>query len=795
MLVSYNWLKSLVDIDDITIDEIAKRLTFAGVEVEEVYKLSNATNLIVGEVKKCEAIPDTHLHLCEVDLGSKYGIKQIICGAPNVRVNLKVIVALPGAKLLGGEIKITTIRGYTSNGMLCSLLELGVDAKFVSSADLTGIHELSDDFMIGEVNVLDKLGLDDTIFNLKLLANRPDLLSMYNVAKEVATLFDKKIKPLPKAKFNEIGISFKVNSLTDKCPQFSSRIIKGIKVKESPLELKKYLVAMGVRPINNIVDIGNYIMLLTGQPLHMYDYDKLPKKELIVRDDYQGSFIALDEKKYALNKGDLVVTCNNEVMCLGGVMGGLSSANDNNTVNIVIEAANFDYASIRRTSTRLNLISESSIRFTHGINPNQYNEVIDLATLLVKKYCGYTSISKIITFDKIKHVDKTIHVSSKTINDILATSYSTKKIVDTLTKDHFKVKNVKDDKFDVIVPNHRIDIDGVNDLSEEVVRILGFNDVKNKLPELHTKLGIYTDKQRKILDIRQHLRSLSLYEVLTYVLVNQKRSQEFRYLNNEEPYKLLNPMTDDHAYVRANLIPSLLDVVSYNLAHQNKDFGIFEVSDINHGSNKDIYLGVALTGNHKLQGELKKESYSFYYLKGILESIMEKLGIEKNRYQLQEWDKNNKEMHPTRSAKVIINHNIVAYLGELHPINYANYNIKNNRVYIMEINLSALLNLLTGAIRFKAISRFPIVTRDLALLLDKKRKVADIYNIIKKSGGALVKRIAVFDVYSDFNLMNKKSIAVTISIANDNATLKDSEINEIMEKIKVALLKENISIR
>lgn len=795
MLVSYNWLKSLVDLDGIAIEEIAKRLTFAGVEVEEIYKLSTATNLIVGKVIKCEAVPDTHLHLCEVDLGPKHQKTQIICGAPNVRANLKVIVALPGAKLPGGEIKVTTIRGFTSNGMLCSLLELGVDSKYVSPIDLTGIHELSDEFTIGDSNVLDRLGLDDTILNLKLLANRPDLLSIYNVAREVATLFNKKIKPLPKTKFNEVTETFNVNSLSKKCPQFSARIIRNIKVGESPLELKKYLIAMGVRPINNIVDIGNYIMLLTGQPLHMYDYDKLPKKELIVKSDYHGDFIALDEKKYALNDGDIVVTSNNEVMCLGGVMGGLSSANSQTTTNIVIEAANFDYASIRRTSTRLNLISESSMRFTHGINPSQYNGVLDLATLFIKKYCGCSSISKIITFDTINHQEKIIHASFKTINNILATSYSPSVIKNTLTKDYFKIKNVRGNTFDAVVPAHRIDVDGVNDLAEEVVRILGFNDVKNELPQLQTSIGIYSDKQRKTLNIRKHLRSLSLYEVLTYVLVNAKRSQEFHLLNTDTPYKIINPMTDDHAYVRTNLIPSLLDVASYNLAHQNKDFGIFEVSDVNHGEHKDVYLGVVLTGNHKLQGELKKEEYSFYYLKGILESIMEQLGIEKNRYQLQELDLNNRELHPTRSANVIINRNRVAYLGELHPNNYATYNIKNNRVYVMEINLSALLDLPTGSVRFKAISRFPSVTRDLALLVAKNQKVIDIYNIIKRNGGNLVKRVAVFDIYKDSTLLDKKSVAVSISIANDNATLKDNEINETIERIKTALLKEGISIR
>ena len=796
MLVSLNWLNELIDIHDISVDELKNKLTFAGVEVESVNKLSTATNLVVGKVISCESVPDTHLHLCQIDLGNKYGSKQIICGAPNVRKDLKVIVALPGAKLPLGEIKVSTIRGYESNGMCCSLLELGVDEKYVSEADKTGIHELDDSVEVGREDVLKLLGLDDTILNLKLLANRPDLLSIYNVAREVATLFNRELNKYEIKKFNTTPIDFKVSSETNKCPQFSIRVIKGITVKESPDDLKEYLIASGVRPINNIVDIGNYIMLLTGCPVHIYDLDKLPKNELIVKNNYDGDFVALDEKHYQINRGDLVVKSNNEVMCLAGVMGGLNSSDTVTTKNIVIEAANFDGASIRRTSTRLNLASESSNRFVHGINPTLYASVIQIATMFIDTYCGLNEVSEIKTYEYKRHKNLVIKTNAKKINAILGTNYDAAFIAEILNRDHFKT-TVTNKKLTINVPKYRIDIDGVNDIAEEVIRLTGFKDVKNELPMLKTAPGLLTINQRKKKDIESYLRNAKLYETLTYVLVNEKLSKGFRYLNKELPYKLINPLTDDHQYVRASLIPSLLDVVSYNLAHQNKDFGVFEISDINVNDKKDLYIGIVLTGDNKYQGELKKYPYSYYTLKGYLEAIMSILGIEKNRYQLKEWlDNASKEMHPTRSACVYIGKDLIGYLGELHPSCYDNYDIKNAKAYVMELNLGALISTPTGSVKFKAIAKFPSVTRDLALVVSKDINADTVINIIKRNGGAFIKEVNVFDVYTDASLLNNsKSIAVKLTLLNENATLKDQEINETIEKIKIALLKENIHLR
>jgi len=429
MLVSVKKLNEYVDIKDIDASSLAKGLTFAGVEVEEMVTLASATNLVIGEILTCENHPDSdHLHVLNVNLGEKYGVNQIVCGAPNARKGLKVIVARPGAKLPQIEIKPSVIRGVESNGMCCSLVELGVDIKYLNEYQTKGIEELPRDAPVGEENVLGYLGLDDTILSLNVLANRPDLLSIYNVAREVGAIFSRKVNiPVVEHKADFVT-DLKVGSDTDKCSQFSGCEIRGIVTKPSPKYVQEFLMAEGVRSINNIVDIGNYVMLLTGQPLHMYDADKLTKKELIAKSDYSGEFIALDENKYELNEGDIVITTDNKPMCLGGVMGSLECAVDENTKNIYIEAASFDSASIRRTSLRLGLVSESSQRFVKGTNHFQSEEVIALASELCRELAEAKEVSNIVTYQKEEKKQQVVKTSINKINNRLATSSLKKRL-------------------------------------------------------------------------------------------------------------------------------------------------------------------------------------------------------------------------------------------------------------------------------------------------------------------------------------------------------------------------------
>ncbi len=785
MKVSLKWLNQYVKIDDIDPKEIANKLTFAGVEVESIDKLASASGLVIGKILTCVPHPDSdHLHILNVDEGDKYGVHQIVCGAPNARVGLKVIVAREGAVLPKLTIAKGKIRGVESDGMCCALYELGVDKKYLSEAQCNGIEELPEDAPIGNENPLGYLGYDDTILDLSLLANRSDLNAMENVALEVSTLFRRPVK-LEDKKIDPSYIKeeeFKVGSETEKCPSFSARIVRSLKVGPSPKWLQEILLSEGVRSINNVVDIGNYVMLYTGQPLNMYDLDKLKEKELIVKDDYEGSFLAMDDKEYALLKGDLLVTSGQEGACLAGIMTSKSAEVDLHTKNVVIESAVFHSASIRRTSSRLGLISESSSRFVKGINKDQAHRVLELAASMLLELAQGESVSQEFVFDTLKHDKKMIETSFSYINARLGTSFTREEIMEVLAADHLSPV-AKEDSLLVTIPSSRIDIGGEADISEEVIRLLGFDHVKSKLPDGVSLQGL-TESQKKKQSIRHFLRSIGMNEVFTYTLVNQEMASSFRYLKKGENYRLANPMTDDHEYVRASLIPSLLSVAEYNLSRQIKDFSIFEVSDIDTKTEQGSHLAAVFVGKESLQGALKSLPYDFYSAKGVLEGIMAMLGVNANRYQLARLPKENgkEEFHPGRSAVVLMGKTPIGVMGELHPSLLKKLGLGKSAV-ALELDLTALLNLKVSPTKALVPSKFPSVTRDLAFVIDDKVSYLDIRREIGRVD-SLVKDVRVFDIYQGEIIgKSKKSMAISIDFSNADRTLKDEEVNAIMEKI------------
>ena len=783
MKVSLNLVKKYVDLEGLTIDEIAHRLTFAGVEVEGYEKLASGTNLVVGQVLTCENMPDSdHLHLTTVNAGSKYGVLHIVCGAPNVRKGLKVIVATDGAILPGGTIKKGAIRGHTSEGMLCSLLELGVDSKFLSEKQTKGIEELPDSYEVGNENVLSLLGLDDVVLDLKLLANRSDLYSILNVAKEMETLFERKTN-LPNVKVtSNLKEAVPVNSKTEKCPQFSSRLVKNITVKESPSWLKDALRSSGIRSINNIVDIGNYVMLLTGQPLHMYDYDKLSKKELIVRDDIECDFVALDEKTYKVQKGDICITSDGKVMCLGGIMGSLACSVDEKTKNVVVEAANFDYASIRRTSIRLNLSSDSSMRFVKGINPNQYNFVMDLTAQLLLDLCDAKEVGNVETYLKSKYEQKIIKSFYKYINDRLGTSFTNSEIKNALERAFILVKeNVNE--FDAYIPDARIDIKEEADLSEEVIRILGFEHVKSELPNMQLSVGGLEENLQKKRLIRNYLRGIGIDEVLSYSLIREKEVKQFAILNKDEPYKVMNPLTDEHEFVRTNLLPSLMNVLTYNLNHQNENLAFFEVSDLfSKEGKKCIHLGLVVEGNDQRRFALNNEAYNFYHLRGVVDNIFALFDIDEKRIQVER--ANLKEFHPGKSAIVKLDGKVVAVYGELHPLTKKSYHLERENVLVLEMDLGIVFSTKTSQKKMNHISRFPSVKRDFALLLQDKVTSKEVITEIKKINRELISRVEVFDVYKGEHIKEGYySLAISVYFGSMEKTLSEQEITEIEKKV------------
>ena len=782
MLVSLKEIAKYVDISGLTPEEIASRLTFSGIEVEEIKTLSQATNLVVGKVISCLPHPNSdHLHVCKVDIGTE--ILDIVCGAPNCRKDLKVIVAKVGAKLPGGEIKAGKIRDEVSNGMLCALNELGVDAKFLKDEQIKGIEELDDSFEVGDTEVLAKLGLDDVILDLNLLANRSDCYSLYNVAREIGALFNRKVT-IPSYEDEGTYVSEIIpGSETDKCDEFYLKEFNDIKIQESPKWLKEVLRSQGIRSIDNIVDIGNYVMLLTGQPIHMYDKDKLAGKDLTVKDTYSTKVVALDDKEYEIIPGDLIVASGDIPSCIGGVMGLKNVEVDENTKNIVVEVARFHHASIRHTSNRLGLVSDSSQRFVKEINPHQASSVLNLVSHLLKEVSVYSKESKISKYDIVDHTQKVIECSYSYINKRLGTDFDKETIKNTLNSLYFELSEKDEDNFTVKVPFSRIDVDGKADLSEEVVRYNGFSNVKSALPYMETTVGGLKVEEKKERAIEDLLLNRGFDEVLSYVLISEKDHSLFNYVNLDTEYKVLNPLTEDRKYVRKNLLTSLLRCAEYNLNHKNNDFKIFEISPIQTVNKIETHLVLGFFGNEYRQDHFAARPYDFFDAKGVLEAILAMFNIAESRIKIERIE-NSKELHPGRSAKIILDGKILAVLGELHPSIKNEFSMKNTTATVLEMNLSVLFASRSANNRFTQISRFPTVTRDYAFIVKEDIKFLDIKRELKKAS-SLIKDIVLFDIYKGEHVKEGYiSLAVTVYFTSMDHTLKDEEIQAVDKKIR-----------
>ena len=661
MKLSTNFVKDYVDID-VDVKTLAEDMTRVGNEYDSAEKLVNASKLIIGEVKTCKMHPDSdHLHICTVDVGNE--ILNIVCGAPNVREGLKVIVALPGAKLPGDvTIKKGVIRGEESNGMLCSLLELGIEAKFLTEEQKKGIEELPQDAIVGE-DPIKFLGLDDEVIDFELTANRGDLLSILGMANEIGAIYDTKTREI-ELSYNEegedINNSFKVDIQTDNCSLFLVKKAENVTIKESPRFIKNRLMASGIRPINNVVDISNYVMLEVGQPLHFYDYDKLGNK-IVVRMANEGEKLTtLDNIERTLNKEDIVIATDEKSIGLAGVMGGLETEVEDYTKNIIIESAIFDSVKVRKTSKKI-LRSEASNRFEKGIDPNRTYMAIKRACHLLEKYADAKIISGMVCFDKTDKTDKEIEIKYQDINDVLGTNIESKDILDVFRRLGFTYK-ADDKKVNVMVPSRRLDISIKEDLIEEVSRIYGVNNIEGKLPIVPMKKGSYDKKTR---EIRSKMISLGLNETLTYILINDKEVHDFT--NDEfEELKLLDPMTKERNTLRYSLLSSLLKTYEYNKAHNAKDVCIFEIGKgffkkEEYGENTKI--AALMTGEYYL-GINNKKNVDFYIIKGVVEELLDYLGYE-NRYSFTSKDNIPKEFHPYQTATIVVNNDEVGIIRKI----------------------------------------------------------------------------------------------------------------------------------
>ena len=778
MKLSRKFVSNYIDLpENLSIKQIAEDMTDVGNEYDSAGSLINGTNLVVGKVIECRNHPDSdHLHVCKVDIGDE--ILNIVCGAPNVRENIKVVVAKIGAKLPGGEIKKGIIRGIESNGMLCSKQELGLDNKFLEEKDKTGIHELPDDAKIGE-DAIKALNLDDEVIDFELTANRGDLLSILGMAYELGAIYDKKVKDIDlsyKSNNHNINDEFKIDIKTEDCSLFLAKKALNVTIKESPDFIKERLIASGIRPINNVVDISNYVMLETGQPLHFYDADRLGKK-LIVRNAFENEEITtLDKIHRKLDENDIVIANEKEAVGLAGVMGGLSTEVENDTKNIIIESAIFDKVKIRKTSKKI-LRSEASNRFEKGLDPNRTYMAIERSCALMEKYADATIVGGIVKYDKTNKEDKVIDIRLDKINKVLGIDIPKSEVISILRRLAFKVDD-QDDYLTVTVPTRRLDVNIVEDLIEEVGRMYGMDNIKGKLPLLKLVNSKFDRRKR---DIKNKLIDLGLNETLSYTLI--PNSEVHKFTNEKFTEIMLNdPMSEDRNTLRYSLIYSLKEIYLYNKARNNEDISIFEIGKGFYKENgiykEDLKLAVLMTGDYYLSVNNKK--VDFYTINGVLEELFYFLGYN-GRYSLNVTDIPD-EFHPGQSASVIMQGKKVGVIGKLHP------NITRDDVYAFEINLTKLLENRPSKMAFKEIPKYPIVKKDLAFIVDKNVTVEDVMNVIKKAGGRNLIKQELFDIYEGSNINgDKKSLAFSLYFQDDSKTLTEEEVmekfNEIIKKV------------
>ena len=791
MKFSYQWLTTLVDLKGLLPIDVANAFHRAGIEVESVMPLVKASRITTGLVLQRTMIEGSdHLSKVFVDTG-RHGQRTIVCGASNIREGQKVLVALPGAILPKLTIQESVIKGVTSQGMVCALNELGLDPKFLTAAQLEGIEILDGKTQVGDDTILETLGLIDTIIELKLLANRPDLWAMEGIAMEVAALLNRSLIVQEKSKAIQSKPStFQLDVKTDKVKQFSIRVLEGIQLIQTPTWIKQRLISSGIRPISFLVDIGNYVMLLTGQPLHMYDLKKLQNKAFTVGEAIKETFLALDGKTYALQPGDIVIKSGSKIMCLAGVMGAQECAVDATTKDIAIEAASFDPSSIRKTALRLNLISDASIRFAKGIDLSNFERVLEWTTQLIVSMTSIQKVSQSVSVNRLNV--NPVHVSwtSDAINGMLSTKFSDIEINQALSRLGIvstKVSNLNQ----AVIPSHRKDLVDVSDLAEEVIRLIGFDAIQTTPMPLHIQAGGLSEKQEKIRLIKNYLASQGLDETLTYSLVEERLINTFQLLQPLKPWILKNPLSEERKHVRTDMVGSLLQVVQYNLARQVTEGKIFEISKISFQGGEGLQLGIVLFGEFSMRSVIQPQPQTFYHLKGIVEGILSLLQIEPSRYQWVIESNLSPILHPGRSGVLMIQNQRIGVIGQLTPTLQSSLDLGKPPVFVAQIDLFALLSLKTSPLKLKAIPRFPSVTRDLAFYVSETLAFAHIVKTVKKAGKKLVNDVLLFDLYQGNQLpKGQMAMAIRVILLDDQKTLQEEEINQTMIAIKSSLVSE-----
>ena len=780
-MIDLEWVNDYIDISDLDLKELASKITKAGINIEKVIT-NHIDNLIIGEVLECKMHPDSdHLHVCKVDVGNE--ILQIVCGAPNVRCGLKVIVALPGAILPNDfEIKKSKIRGIESNGMLCALYELGLEEK-TDEAYSRGIYEVNPKIKVG-LDAMKALNLENTLYELDVHKHRNnDCYYHIGFAYEIGAILNRKVS-LPLDLTHPISddvknhLSLKVE--TDKCPYYLAKMVTGVKVGESPEFIQRRLRAYGMRSINNVVDISNYVMLEYGQPLHFFDKDVLGDK-IVVRSAKDGDVIrTLDGVDRVLTSADILITDGNKPVCIAGVMGGEETEVTDKTQNILIESAIFDGVSIRNTASRLNLRSEASIRYGKGLSYEYTLKAIERACHLLEKYAGAKVLSGTVCYDNIDKKVRKVCFRASEVSTLLGIEISDADVKVELDRLGFPFE-YKDGEFTATIPTRRGDIDPyVNDIAEEIVRLYGYHNLKATLPNVLIKKGEYAldIKYRKI--ISKRLRSLGLNEVKSYTLVSPSMASMFRY-EDKKQVVLPKPMSVDKSVIRTTLIPSLLKIYDYNKAHKVNDINIYEIAKTYDASYKEeSKICMLMSGEYLFnQWHGVNVKTDFYLIKGMVQNVLDYLGF-KNRYTFEKIEVD--DLHPGVCASILLDRKLIGVIGKVHP------KLTKDDIYVAELSLEALMGKVKP-IKFKEALKYPEIVLDMALVVNDEISSSLVTDVIKKSGGRLLTDVKLFDVYKGEHVdASSKSLAYSLTFASSVKTLSYEEameaFNNILDKVK-----------
>jgi phenylalanyl-tRNA synthetase beta chain len=794
MLVSYNWLQEYVNLQGIDPNELADKITKTGIEVEIVEALNKGVSgVVVGHVVECSQHPNADkLNVCSVDLGEDESV-QIICGAPNVAAGQKVTVAKVGAVLPGNfKIKKAKLRGEASHGMICSLQELGIESKMVPKEFTDGIFVFPSDAEVG-TNALEFLNLHDHVLELGLTPNRADCLNMIGVAYEVAAILSEDVR-LPKVTVNSVSekasdyVSVKIDSLEDN-PYYGAKVIKNITIGPSPLWMQNRLIAEGIRPISNVVDITNYVLLEYGQPLHAFDYDRLGSKEILVRRATpQEKIVTLDNETRELSDQHLVITNGTDPLAVAGVMGGATSEVQNDTTTVLLEAAYFKGATVRQASKDLGLRSEASQRYEKGLDRNRVYEAAQRACQLMADLAGGEVLDGIAEAGERYVNTYLVSVSGERINQMLGTEITHGEIGRALERLHFTYSQ-SGDRFDVTIPTRRPDITIEADLVEEVGRIYGYDNILATLPAGETTQGALTDYQTKRRKVRRYMEGHGLNQAVTYSLTTPVKANQYA-TDEEKPafVSMAMPMSEERSTLRRTLIPQLLEVIRYNRNRQLENVALYEVGST-YITDEDVLtklpyekekLAGALTGNwhvHGWQGE--KKPVDFFVVKGILEGLFEGLGLQ-DRIQFRQLKREG--FHPGRTAVVLFDGERAGIIGQIHPADQKEWDI--NETYVFELDLDRLLTTETEPIKYVPLPRYPSVTRDIALVLDEEVAAGNVQESIKEAGGILLKDVQLFDVYQGEHLAEgKKSLAFSLRYFDPERTLTDEEVVKAHNKV------------